>query len=251
MTNSEPGRDTRVHEIFADERLSPLKRYALLAVGTPNLGSLILYELVVLLCSWIPGAAGYAIRRMTYRWILGGMGSGVTVGKNVVIRGGRKIKLGDGVFVDDHCVLDARGEADITIEKGVLVARNTVIRARDGSILIRDGSDIGCNCIIGTDSRVEIGRDVLIAAYAYVVAGGNHVIDDPDLPIIRQGTRSRGGIQIGDGAWIGARVTILDGVAIGEGAVLGAHALATKDIPARTIAQGIPAQVIRDRGRSV
>ena len=134
MTNSEPGRDTRVHEIFADERLSPLKRYALLAVGTPNLGSLILYELVVLLCSWIPG---------------------------------------------------------------------------------------------------------------------NHVIDDPDLPIIRQGTRSRGGIQIGDGAWIGARVTILDGVAIGEGAVLGAHALATKDIPARTIAQGIPAKVIRDRGRSV
>jgi len=247
MTSSEPGRDTRVHGIYADDNLSPLKRYALLAVGTPSLGPLILYELVMLFCSWIPGAAGYAMRRIAYRWILGGMGSGVTIGKNVVIRGGRNIKLGDGVFLDDHSVLDARGQSEISIEKGVLIARNTVIRARDGIVLIREGSDIGCNCIIGTDSRVEIGRDVLIAAYAYAVAGGNHVIDDPGVPIIRQGTRSKGGITIGDGAWIGARVTVLDGVSIGEGAVLGAHALATRDIPPRAIAQGIPAKVIRTR----
>ncbi len=227
--------------------MSPLKRYALLAVGSPRLGHLILYEAVVLLSAWIPGAMGYGIRRVTYRWILGGMGRGVTLGRNVVIRGGRRIRIGDGVFIDDHCVLDARGDASITVEKGTLIGRNSIIRARDGRVTIREGSDIGCNCIVGTDSRAEIGREVLMAAYAYVVAGGSHVIDDLEKPIIRQGVRSKGGVHIGDGAWIGTRATVLDGVTIGEGAVLGAHALATKDVPARSIAQGVPARVVRSR----
>jgi acetyltransferase-like isoleucine patch superfamily enzyme len=112
---------------------------------------------------------------------------------------------------------------------------------------IDDGADIGCNCIIGTDSRVHIGQDVLVAAYAYLVAGGNHNIDDPEVPIIRQGVTRRGGITIGNGAWLGTRVTILDGCDVGEGTVVGSHALVTRSLPARVIAHGTPATVVRER----
>lgn len=249
MSNSESRRgDSSVADTLGDAARSPLERYMLLAVGRTGLGALVVYELVTLLASGCPGALGYWLRRRTYRWILGGMGRDVTIGRNVTIRGGKKITIGRGVFIDDNCVLDARGEdASIVIEDGVLIARNTIVRARNGTAAIESGSDIGCNCIIGTDSEVRIGKDVLVAAYVYFVAGGNHRFDDLSVPIIRQGTISKGGIRVGDGAWIGTRATVLDGVEIGHGAVVGSHALVTGSIPPMTVAYGTPARVVRGR----
>lgn len=37
----------------------------------------------------------------------------------------------------------------------------------------------------------------------------------------------------------------MPGVTIGEGAVIGANAVVTKDIPAYTVAAGVPAKVIK------
>jgi len=48
--------------------------------------------------------------------------------------------------------------------------------------------------------------------------------------------------------WIGAGVIILDGVTIGPHAVIGAGSVVTKDIPADSIAVGVPARVMRKRG---
>lgn len=46
-------------------------------------------------------------------------------------------------------------------------------------------------------------------------------------------------------AWLGAGVTVLPGVTIGENAVVAAGAVVTKDVPANTMAAGVPAKVIR------
>ena len=54
-----------------------------------------------------------------------------------------------------------------------------------------------------------------------------------------------GDIHLGKGCYIGINATILPGVHIGEGSVIGSCALVTKDIPAWTIAAGVPAKVIR------
>lgn len=54
-------------------------------------------------------------------------------------------------------------------------------------------------------------------------------------------------VRIGQGAWIGARVTIVPGVTIGRGAVIGAGSVVTKDIPAYAVAVGNPAKVIKFR----
>ena len=53
-------------------------------------------------------------------------------------------------------------------------------------------------------------------------------------------------IVIKDGAHIGIGAIIMPGVTIGEGAVIGAGAVVTKDIPAYSIAVGVPARVIKD-----
>ena len=53
-------------------------------------------------------------------------------------------------------------------------------------------------------------------------------------------------IVIKDGAHIGIGAIIMPGVTIGEGAVIGAGAVVTKDIPAYSIAVGVPAKVIKD-----
>jgi acetyltransferase-like isoleucine patch superfamily enzyme len=238
----------RVHATFSDPSLPPGKRYALLAVGTTQWSAVFRYEVLMLACSGLPGALGYWLRRKTYRSLFRSMGRNVTIGRNVTLRGGRGIDIGDDVFIEDDCVLDARGPAaSIRLGKGVLVARRTILRARDGVIEIGDGSDIGSNCIVGTDSRVVIGRDVLIAAYAYVVGGGNHRQDDLEIPILRQGVFSKGGITIGDGVWLGARATVMDGVEIGEGTIVGAHALVNRALPPGVVAHGIPATVARTR----
>lgn len=54
-------------------------------------------------------------------------------------------------------------------------------------------------------------------------------------------------IKIGHDVWIGARVTILDGITIGNGAIIAAGAVVTKDVPSYAIVGGVPARIIRYR----
>ena len=52
-------------------------------------------------------------------------------------------------------------------------------------------------------------------------------------------------IVLGKNVWVGANATILRGVTIGDNAVVAAGAVVTKDIPADTVAGGVPAKAIR------
>ncbi len=51
-------------------------------------------------------------------------------------------------------------------------------------------------------------------------------------------------IEIENDVWIGANVTIMDGVKIGNGAVIGANSLVTKNIQPYAVAVGMPAKII-------
>ena len=53
--------------------------------------------------------------------------------------------------------------------------------------------------------------------------------------------------EIENDVWIGANVTIMDGVKISNGAVIGANTLVTKNIPAYAIAMGSPAKIVKFR----
>lgn len=53
-------------------------------------------------------------------------------------------------------------------------------------------------------------------------------------------------ITIGDNCWIAGNVTICGGVTIGSGSVIGAGSVVTHDIPANTLAVGIPCRPLRE-----
>ena len=51
---------------------------------------------------------------------------------------------------------------------------------------------------------------------------------------------------IGRNAWVGVNVTILPGVTIGEGAIVAAGSVVTHNIPAWTLAAGVPAKIKKE-----
>jgi acetyltransferase-like isoleucine patch superfamily enzyme len=233
-------------QLFAPGTSSRAK-YAALVVGQPGLGALLRYELVVSIAQARAGALGLALRKALYPALLGSCGRNVVFGQNVVLRHPHKIHIGSNVVVDDNCLLDAKGTTNrgIRIGDGVFIGRNTILSCKDGDIELADGANIGFNCELFSASRVTIGRDVLMAAYSYVI-GGDHDFSDPGAPVLAQG-RTSAGVAIGDGAWLGAGVKILDGVQVGEHAVVGAGAVVRESVPAHAIAVGIPARVVSTR----
>lgn len=118
---------------------------------------------------------------------------------------------------------DDRPEPKLVIESGVYINRFTMLDAHE-SIVVCSGAMIGPNCYI-TDSDHGI------------VAG---------VPVCQQPMQSRP-VRIGRDAWLGAGVIVTKGVTIGDGAVIGAGSVVTRDIPANTVAVGVPARVIRER----
>jgi acetyltransferase-like isoleucine patch superfamily enzyme len=222
-------------------------KYRALIIGRPGLGALLKYELVVLLAQAVPGALGLALRKVLYPRLVGSCGRNVVFGQNVVLRHPHKIRIGDNVVIDDNCLLDAKGDgnAGIAIGSGVFVGRNTILSCKNGDITLEDGANVGFNCEIFSASRVTIGRDTLIAAYAYLV-GGDHDPADRARGVLEQSRRSAG-IRVGAGAWIGAGATVLDGVSIGDRAIVGAGAVVRTDVGDGRTAVGVPARVIEAR----
>jgi acetyltransferase-like isoleucine patch superfamily enzyme len=222
-------------------------KYSRLIVGRSGWGALVKYELVQLLSQWVPGALGLVLRKRLYRTLLGACGRNVVFGQGVVLRHPHKIRIGDNVVVDDHCLLDAKGDDNtgITIGSGVFIGRNTILSCKNGDIVLADGANVGFNCELFSAARVEVGKDALIAAYCYLI-GGDHDWRDASMPVLAQQRRASG-VSVGPGAWLGAGAKVLDGVTIGEGAVIGAGAVVREAVPARAVAVGVPARVVGQR----
>lgn len=222
-------------------------KYRALVIGQAGLWPLLKYELITLFASWVPGALGLLLRSKLYPVLLGKCGRGAVFGTNVVMRHPHKVRVGDAVVADDGVVLDAKGTTNEGIDVGenVFLGRNTIVYCQNGDIRIGANSNIGSNCQIFSSGNCVIGRDVLIAAYVYIIGGG-HAYNDDGTPIIAQQRVSKG-ISIGNGVWIGAGVKILDGVNVGSNSILAAGSIVTKDVPEGAIVGGMPAKVLRMR----
>ncbi len=111
----------------------------------------------------------------------------------------------------------------------------------DGVIDIADGVFINFGSIISAQLRVQIGANAMVGNYC--------IVADTEIPGIEQPTAGPKmqprAVEIGAGAWLAARVTVLPGARIGAGAVIAAGSVVAGDIPAGAIAGGIPARVLR------
>lgn len=93
-------------------------------------------------------------------------------------------------------------------------------------------TDIGAFTYINALAGVEIGDEVEIGSHCSIYSVST--IDN-----------KTGIVIIAKGAKIGSHSTIMPGVTIGENAVVGAHSFVNRDIPAGTVAFGVPARIQR------
>jgi acetyltransferase-like isoleucine patch superfamily enzyme len=130
----------------------------------------------------------------------------------------------------------------------VIIGRDTTVGCKDGDIRIGNNVGIGSNCSLSAVSgnTLEIGDNVMIAPYVYL-GGISYNFELTGVPIFDQGVNPQGGIRIEDDVWLGANVTVIDGVTIGHDAIVAAGAVVTKNIPPLGIAMGIPAKVVKMR----
>ncbi len=240
----------RAQDQLFDRKSSARDKYSRLVVGRLGLGPLIKHEAVVLCSQHVPGALGFALRKVLYPLLLGACGRGVIFGQNVVLRHPHKIRIGNNVVIDDNCLLDAKGDTNsgIAIGNGVFVGRNSILSCKNGDIVLDDGVNVGFNCELFSASRVHVGADTLLAAYCYLI-GGDHEMGAASTAVGAQPRRSQG-VDVGAGAWLGAGAKVLDGVSIGDGAVIGAGAVVREAVPARTVAVGVPARIISSRDQA-
>jgi acetyltransferase-like isoleucine patch superfamily enzyme len=235
-----------------DEKKGAIAKYKELFLGKVSFFYFIKYEIIMTLFSWVPGALGFALRKIFFRRLFKKIGRGVVFGRNMTIRHPKKIEIGDNVVFDDNTVIDAKGEDNkgLKIGNNVLIGRNTSISCKGGDIEIDDYSNIGPSNIIISESSIKMGKYVFTAGQLYMIAGGTHKFDRTDIPIWKQPSVSKGGIVIEDDVWIGASSTILDGVKIGTGAIIGAGTLVHKRIRPYSVNLGVPAQLVKMRPRS-
>jgi putative colanic acid biosynthesis acetyltransferase WcaF len=117
---------------------------------------------------------------------------------------------------------------------GATIGANTLVRHRV-RIHWPWKLTIGANTWVGEDTwilnlePVTLGDDVCVSQ-AVLLCTGSHDRWSPTFEF------DNGPIEVGDGAWIAARATVLRGVTVGERAVIGATALVVADVsPGRTV----------------
>lgn len=110
---------------------------------------------------------------------------------------------------------------------------------------------IGNDCYFGRELFLDLQDDIIIEDQVTLshrvmilthTDAGTSPLKNQDIPT------SQGSVIIRRGAYIGANVTILEGVEIGESSIVGAGAVVTRSVLPATVVAGVPARVIKQLG---
>ena len=131
--------------------------------------------------------------------------------------------------LDEGATIQVKGEFDFFYGADVQLFEGACLEL--GSGFINSGCKIRCH------KSISIGNGCAISHDFTVMDSNAHVLD---------GSRGTAPVRIGEHVWIGTRVTVLPGVSVGNGAVIAAGSVVTRDVPACSLAAGVPARVIRE-----
>jgi putative colanic acid biosynthesis acetyltransferase WcaF len=128
---------------------------------------------------------------------------------------------------------------------GARIGRGLVVKPRvwikyPWRLVVGDHCWIGQGAWIDNLADVKLGSHVCVSQQVYVCTG-SHDYRRRTFDLI---TRP---VEVGDGAWLGARALVLGGVTVGSNAVVAAGSLVTKDVPVAAIVAGQPARTVAQR----
>ncbi len=117
------------------------------------------------------------------------------------------------------------------IEDGKPTKYNWVVQNKDG-LELGYRTDIGAFTYINAKNGVTIEDEVQIGSHCSIYSVST--IDDKNAPVVlRKNCR------------VGSHSVVLPGVTIGENTVVGAMSFVNKDLPANSVAFGVPAKVVK------
>ncbi len=108
-------------------------------------------------------------------------------------------------------------------------------------IQMTTGIELPCETKLGQRFRIEHFSDIIISGDAQF---GDDVIIRNGVTIGLKRTGERGSPVIGNRVDIGAGAKILGPITIGDDVIIGANAVVLKDVPANSLAVGVPARII-------
>ena len=186
--------------------------------------------------SGLPARIRARVRRLVHGRRFAHLGQDTSLPDGLALLGPQFMEIGDRVLIGRQARLEAIGE-----DNGV-------------KLKIGTRSRIGPYAHLGAAQSLVIGERVGIASGVLII-DHDHDFRDPQKGYYGTGYLLASPVVIKDGAWLGERAIVLKGVTIDEGAIVGAGALVNRDIPAYSIAVGVPAKVVRrydfDRGEWV
>jgi maltose O-acetyltransferase len=130
------------------------------------------------------------------------------------------LKIGSDVRLNGGVVFQ---HPNVSIGRGTWVGRRT-------EFVPTPRADI----TVGNDC--DISQDVLFITGSHDIGSGER----------RAGAGRSAPVAVGDGSWIGARVTFLGGSKIGRGVVVGAGSTVMDVFPDNVLIAGTPARIIRE-----
>ena len=146
---------------------------------------------------------------------------------------------GSRIRVGDNCQFRSSRWSNL-----VGVNRPCIVSTLREAATLEIGRDCGFSgTIIGCASRISIGHRVMCGANVTITDTDWHPLDWRDRFAGKKGETAP--VVIGDDVWLGMNVSVLKGVEIGSQTVVGAGSIVTRSLPARVIAAGQPAVVIR------
>jgi acetyltransferase-like isoleucine patch superfamily enzyme len=161
--------------------------------------------------------------------VFGHYGRNVYIFPGVHIIRPRYISIGDNVTIGN--------DTDIFVHPLRRDSKEFIIQ-------IGDNVHIGRSNILGARKSIILEENVLVGPHV-MIGDHSHRYENVDIPVKMQETTEAGPVRIERDSWIGANVFILPNVTIGQHTVIGANAVVNRDIPAFSVAVGVPARVIR------
>lgn len=157
------------------------------------------------------------------------VGDDVAISDRCSIYGAAAIRIGDHVRIDDFAILTANDP--VVIGSYVHIAAFAFLSGQFGIVLEDFGS-------VSPRATLLSGNDDFSGQW----------LPGPLVP--RELRNPQGGrIHLGRHSLVGAHSVVLPGVSFGEGAVVGSLSLVKESLAPWGIYAGIPARLIRERGR--
>ena len=205
-------------------------------------------------------------KRTNEQWMLSGISMidptsvyiepGVTLGQDTILWPGTYLHgsthIGAGCVIGPNTILrDTQVGDDCTLLASVLEGAVLEDHVQMGPYChLRKGAHLCTGVHMGNFGEVKnstLGKGAKMGHFSYLgdaTVGADANIGAGTITCNFDGTRKYP-TEIGEGAFIGSDTMLVAPVKVGAGAKTGAGAVVTKDIPAHSLAVGVPARVIK------